>query len=147
MYCSIEGCEKRHAAGGLCMMHYQRKRRFGRLETVRRAAGDGHITEHGYVLVRGEKQHRLAWEAANGPIPQGMCVHHVNGKRTDNRLENLRLMTVSEHMLLHHAERAGRAETLRAELCADPGCDRLFYSVGLCEMHYRRMRRARIRAV
>jgi hypothetical protein len=28
-------------------------------------------------------------------------VHHINGVRDDNRLENLQLMTTSEHISLH----------------------------------------------
>lgn len=37
--------------------------------------------------------HRLVWEMHNGPIPQGMQIDHINGKRDDNRIENLRLVT------------------------------------------------------
>lgn len=39
--------------------------------------------------------HRLAWELVNGPIPEDMQVDHINGIRTDNRIENLRLVTSS----------------------------------------------------
>jgi len=36
-------------------------------------------------------EHRLVWEAANGPIPEGHHIHHRNGDKLDNRRENLRL--------------------------------------------------------
>lgn len=32
-------------------------------------------------------------------------VHHINHKRDDNRIENLQLMTTSEHARLHMLER------------------------------------------
>ena len=37
--------------------------------------------------------HRLVWSAFNGPIPERMTVNHINEDKTDNRLENLNLMT------------------------------------------------------
>lgn len=42
--------------------------------------------------------HRLVWEAFNGPIPEGMQVNHINEDKTDNRLENLNLMTCKENL-------------------------------------------------
>ena len=41
--------------------------------------------------------HRFIWEQANGPIPQGMQIDHLNRNKSDNRLENLDLKTPSEH--------------------------------------------------
>ena len=42
--------------------------------------------------------HRLVWEAFNGPIPEGMQINHLNEDITDNRLENLSLVTPSENV-------------------------------------------------
>lgn len=39
--------------------------------------------------------HRLVWEAANGPIPAGMCIDHIDGDRQNNVLSNLRLVSMA----------------------------------------------------
>lgn len=41
--------------------------------------------------------HRLVWIAFNGPIPEGYEVNHINECCTDNRLENLNLLTRKEN--------------------------------------------------
>ena len=41
--------------------------------------------------------HRLVWEAFNGPIPEGMQVNHINEDKSDNRLENLNLMSLVDN--------------------------------------------------
>lgn len=43
--------------------------------------------------------HRLIAEAFFGPVPKGMEINHKNGKRDDNRLENLEIVTPSENAL------------------------------------------------
>lgn len=43
--------------------------------------------------------HRAIWEAVNGPIPDGMEIDHINMIRDDNRIENLRLVTLRENRL------------------------------------------------
>ena len=41
------------------------------------------------------------WEFVNGPVPKGHHIHHINLDRTDDRIENLQLITASEHRFLH----------------------------------------------
>lgn len=52
----------------------------------------------------GKKRIRLhiyIWTRANGEIAKGMQVHHVDGNKLNNNLDNLSIMTASEH-LKHH---------------------------------------------
>lgn len=49
--------------------------------------------------------HRLITEAWLGACPKGMQVNHINGKKNDNRLENLEYMTPSQNK--KHAFRIG----------------------------------------
>lgn len=43
--------------------------------------------------------HRLMWETYCGKIPDGLEINHKNGKPSDNRLENLEVVTPSQNML------------------------------------------------
>jgi hypothetical protein len=71
----------------------------------------GCITREGYRAVshdgRVQLEHRIVWEAAHGPLAKGWAVHHVNGDRSDNRLENLEAMPAGEHSRLHARRQHG----------------------------------------
>ena len=41
--------------------------------------------------------HRIIWAIHNGEDPGELQVDHINGKRNDNRIGNLRLVTPSEN--------------------------------------------------
>lgn len=86
----------------------------------------GTAASNGYVRIRvGRKhpfadpngyayEHHIVWASAGNPRPpKGWLLHHVNGDKSDNRLENLRLVRRGEH----------NAEHLRADprRCAQTG--------------------------
>lgn len=58
--------------------------------------------------------HRVVWEWANGPVPEGMLIHHIDGNPVHNALENLQCMSRADHSRLHrlnpHLRSAGGAE-------------------------------------
>lgn len=55
-----------------------------------------------YVPIRGwMKEHHYIWEQTNPPVIKGFILHHINFNKLDNRIENLQVMTQSEHMALH----------------------------------------------
>jgi hypothetical protein len=41
--------------------------------------------------------HRVIWEAANGPIPEGHDIDHRNGRKSDNRIQNLEPVLPAEN--------------------------------------------------
>jgi hypothetical protein len=53
--------------------------------------------------------YRKIWEQANGHIPyddlgRKMEIHHIDGNRKNNSLENLKLVTIQEHYDIHFSQ-------------------------------------------
>lgn len=85
----------------------------------------GRVNGRGYVEISSSGiaglAHRMIWESVHGPIPLGLQINHINGIKTDNRIENLELVTPSENT--SHAYKTGLTSALgerngRAKLSA-----------------------------
>lgn len=67
---------------------------------LQRKNGDGYLEISSHYNIT-KSVHRLVAMAFIGEIPQGMEINHKNGIKTDNRVENLEIVTHVENM--HHA--------------------------------------------
>lgn len=63
----------------------------------------GHIHSDGYRKVRVNdkllRTYRIIYEMHEGSIPAGFDIDHMNGVRSDDRIENLRKATRSQNMM------------------------------------------------
>lgn len=68
--------------------------------------GTRRLTPLGYIRIYTEEgrdlEHRVVWKQHHGEIPKGANIHHINGDKTDNHIENLQMFSsYSEHMKQH----------------------------------------------
>lgn len=70
-------------------------------DTIQKFDGVSYYRCGPYFQRKGKRLHRMVWEYNNGPIPEGYEVHHVDGDKSHNDIENLQLLPGGEHTRLH----------------------------------------------
>lgn len=87
--------------------------------------------KNGYIL-----EHRLIISEQLGrKLTRDEDVHHINGIKDENRLENLKILTKREHTLLHHK---GVPKNKVKKKCKYPCCaERSSGKYQLCRKHYK----------
>ncbi len=110
-FCAVSACEAKVYAKGFCAFHYKRDYSGIPLEAERRAAslngewGKWYEAESGYVSRKRtldgksqtQLQHRYVMEQyLKRPLRKTENVHHINGDRSDNQVENLELWETSQ---------------------------------------------------
>lgn len=108
--CSIEGCPEPHLAKGYCSPHYWRNKNGYAMNKPLRKMRPGEWGEwfknpKGYIVrqrtlggkKRKQSQHRYVMEKHLGrKLLAHENVHHINGVKDDNRIENLELWSTSQ---------------------------------------------------
>jgi hypothetical protein len=117
--CTVEGCDNKNNAQGMCAMHYQRVVRTGTTDAphiptaperfwkkVNKTAGCWNWTAYKNPLGYGafsspsgsRQAHRYSYELANGPIPEGMVIDHICHSPSCVNPDHLRACTQKQNM-------------------------------------------------
>ena len=123
--CTFDNCHKPHKGNGFCSGHNYQMKKFGNLSPLKYNNpgewGDWYVNGSGYVMrtktinkIReSQLQHRYIMEQhLSRELLPGENVHHKNGIRDDNRIENLELWVSSQPSGQRVQDLVGWAETI-----------------------------------
>ena len=105
MFCSVACRQANNGAGRRGQKTGRRKDAF-----AERMTKDGYLRAYAahHPFANGRKEmhvHQMVMELHLGrALTDAECVHHINGDKTDNRLENMTVVTRSDHSSAHMAE-------------------------------------------
>lgn len=104
--CKLDFCCQPAVGSGYCQFHYNRHKTGQSLDVTKEFlqsvdAIKWRTDKNGYVIgsLKGKHvlQHRFVWEQHHGrPLHPFENIHHINGRRDDNRIENLELWTKAQ---------------------------------------------------
>lgn len=88
---------------------------------MRTKFGNAKLTGDGYYVISSRKEgnhnkklHRLIYEDFYGiKIPENYHIHHIDGDKANNSIDNLELLSKEEHISLHKKDRVLSLETRR----------------------------------
>ena len=99
--CSHCNCENTSSYKSLCGLCYQRKRRGKELNDIKHFKSHrGCQRKDGYISISINKKrilehHFIMMKSLQRPLRKEERIHHKNGIRNDNRIENLELWTIA----------------------------------------------------